>query len=92
MRAPSAGPPTSMSPPDPPGKQLRGREISPGEWPDLIARVEGTQLIIGGPGTGKTELLARRATHLINSEITPSDGVLGSVLLPGDRRPICGAA
>ena len=65
-----------MSPPDPPGKQLRGREISPGEWPDLIARVEGTQLIIGGPGTGKTELLARRATHLINSEITPSDGVL----------------
>ena len=65
-----------MSPPDPDGERLRGREISPADWPDLIARVESTQLIIGGPGTGKTELLARRAAHLINSEITSSDGVL----------------
>ena len=33
-------------------------------------------MIIGGPGTGKTELLARRATYLFNSGIALSDGVL----------------
>ena len=76
MPAPSAGPSTSMSQPDSPGQHLRGHGISPGDWPNLIARTEGTQLIIGGPGTGKTELLARRAAHLINSGIAPSDGVL----------------
>ena len=76
MPAPSAGPSISMSPPDSPEKDLTGHRISPGDWPGLIARTEGTQLIIGGPGTGKTELLARRAAHLINSEIAPSDGVL----------------
>lgn len=65
-----------MSPPDSPGQDLSGHRISPGDWPGLIARVDGTQLIIGGPGTGKTELLARRAAHLINSGVAPSDGVL----------------
>lgn len=54
----------------------RGQSISPGDWDDLVTRTEGTQLIIGGPGTGKTELLARRAAHLINSETTSSDAVL----------------
>lgn len=76
MPAPSANPSISMSPPDSPGQVLRGHSISPGDWPGLIARTEGTQLVIGGPGTGKTELLARRAAHLINSGFAPSDGVL----------------
>ena len=56
---------------------LRGQGISPGNWDDLVTRVEGTQLVIGGPGTGKTELLACRAAHLINSETASSDAVLG---------------
>ena len=54
----------------------QGGADSPGAWQDLVEGVEGTQLIIGGPGTGKTELLAQRAAHLINSEITSSDAVL----------------
>ncbi|MXY73345.1 MAG: ATP-dependent helicase [Acidimicrobiia bacterium] len=76
MPAPSANPSISMSLPDSPGQDPGGRRISPGDWPGLIARTERTQLIIGGPGTGKTELVARRAAHLINSGIAPSDGVL----------------
>lgn len=76
MPAKSAVPSTSMSPPDSPEEHMRGHGISPGDWPGLVARVEGTQLVIGGPGTGKTELLARRAAHLINSGIATSDGVL----------------
>ena len=55
---------------------LRAQPISADQWEEVVERVRGTQLIIGGPGTGKTELLARRATHLINSELTSSDGVL----------------
>lgn len=65
-----------MSPPDSPRRDLTCPRISPEDWSDLIARTDGTQLIIGGPGTGKTELLARRAAHLINSGIAPSDGIL----------------
>ena len=64
MRRPSVG-------------SLRGERISPGKWDDLVTRIEGTQLVIGGPGTGKTELLACRAAHLINSETASSDTVLG---------------
>ena len=76
MPAKSAVPSTSMSPPDSPEEHLRGHGVSPEDWPGLVARVEGTQLVIGGPGTGKTELLARRVAHLINSGVAPSDGVL----------------
>ena len=41
--------------------------VAPGDWADAIATVEGPQLVVGGPGTGKTEFLVRRATHLITS-------------------------
>ena len=41
--------------------------ISPEEWPDHIARTDGPQLIVGGPGTGKTEFLVRRAKTLIEA-------------------------
>lgn len=53
-----------------------GREVSPEDWKALVERPAGTQLIVGGPGTGKTELLAQRAAHLINSGIASSDAVL----------------
>ena len=55
---------------------LAGRPVSPGDWEALVGCPEGVQLVIGGPGTGKTELLARRAAHLINSETASSDQVL----------------
>lgn len=55
---------------------LRSKTVSSSQWDDLVIQSEGTQLIIGGPGTGKTELLARRAAHLINSQVALSDAVL----------------
>ncbi len=39
--------------------------VNPDDWPRAIADVEGPQLVVAGPGTGKTEFLVRRAVHLI---------------------------
>ena len=41
--------------------------IAPDDWPDYIANCEGPQLIVGGPGTGKTEFLVRRAAAIIDA-------------------------
>lgn len=44
----------------------------PHEWDAAIADTEGPQLILAGPGTGKTEFLARRVAHLIAAGHSPT--------------------
>ena len=39
--------------------------VDPSDWADAVLPAPGPQLIVGGPGTGKTEFLVRRAGHLI---------------------------
>lgn len=39
--------------------------VDPADWPRRVAPAPGPQLIVGGPGTGKTEFIVRRAIHLI---------------------------
>jgi superfamily I DNA/RNA helicase len=39
--------------------------VEPGQWDDAIAAVDGKQIVVGGPGTGKTEFLVRRVLQLI---------------------------
>jgi superfamily I DNA/RNA helicase len=41
------------------------RRIGPSDWESALADTEGPQIIVAGPGTGKTEFLVRRARHLI---------------------------
>lgn len=41
--------------------------VDPDEWAGIIARHDGPQLVVAGPGTGKTELLVRRAIDLVAS-------------------------
>jgi superfamily I DNA/RNA helicase/CRISPR/Cas system-associated exonuclease Cas4 (RecB family) len=41
-------------------------------WPEAIARTDGYQLIVAGPGTGKSEFLARRVAHLLEV-VTPRE-------------------
>ncbi len=60
----------------PTGEPLGGQSISPEDWDGLVGNIDGVQLVTGGPGTGKTELLARRAAHLINTADVSSDQVL----------------
>ena len=50
--------------------------IRPQDWPTAIADSAGAQIIVAGPGAGKTEFLVRRAAHLIDE----SD-LAGSALL-----------
>jgi superfamily I DNA/RNA helicase/CRISPR/Cas system-associated exonuclease Cas4 (RecB family) len=39
--------------------------IDPDGWTAALADVDGPQLVVAGPGAGKTEFLVRRALHLI---------------------------
>lgn len=52
----------------PPVEEIR---IEPHEWSDHVATTDGPQLVVGGPGTGKTEFLVRRVTALIDRDVDP---------------------
>ncbi|NIA24271.1 MAG: UvrD-helicase domain-containing protein [Gammaproteobacteria bacterium] len=54
---------------------MNEQRIDPADWPDAIRRAEGPQIVVGGPGTGKTEFLVRRAHHVLE------DGVRAENLL-----------
>lgn len=51
-------------------------QVNPEDWPAVIAEAEGPQLVVAGPGTGKTEFLVRRAIHLINERGVPPEQLL----------------
>lgn len=42
----------------------REHRIDPEDWPGAIAAADGPQIVVGGPGTGKTEFLVQRLLHL----------------------------
>ncbi|MFP3913958.1 MAG: ATP-dependent helicase [Actinomycetota bacterium] len=48
------------------------REVTPQlladdrDWDAAVSSTEGMQLVLAGPGTGKTQFLARRAAHLLS--------------------------
>jgi superfamily I DNA/RNA helicase len=52
------------------------RRIAPDAWDEPIAIVTGPQLVVAGPGTGKTEFLVRRALHLIDDGVRPDELLL----------------
>jgi len=52
------------------------RRISPSEWASVIEDTDGRQLVVGGPGTGKTEFLVQRAALLIERDAAPGDVLL----------------
>lgn len=41
--------------------------LDPADWPDALADTDGRQIIVAGPGTGKTEFLVRRVGQIIAS-------------------------
>ncbi|NIR34805.1 MAG: UvrD-helicase domain-containing protein, partial [Actinobacteria bacterium] len=53
------------------------------------ADVAGPQIVVGGPGTGKTEFLVRRAVHLVTRENVAPDRIL---VLSFGRRGVAGVS
>ncbi len=45
--------------------------VDPGGWDETISVTDGPQLVVAGPGAGKTEFLVRRALHLIAGGVHP---------------------
>lgn len=50
--------------------------VDPEDWPTAIADTEGPQLVVAGPGTGKTRFISDRVGHLVNSGLARPDEVL----------------
>ncbi|MEN8113251.1 MAG: ATP-dependent DNA helicase [Actinomycetota bacterium] len=48
--------------------------IDPADWDRWLPTPGHPQIVLGGPGTGKSEFLVRRAAHVL--EHSPGDGVL----------------
>ena len=59
------------------------QRVSPEDWPDVIADTEGLQIVVAGPGTGKTEFLVQRARHIISNGLARRDEI---VVLSFSRR------
>lgn len=49
--------------------------IDPGSWDIWVASPAGPQLIVAGPGTGKTEFLVGRVAHIVNAGLARRDEV-----------------
>ncbi len=50
--------------------------ITPDDWPRALADIDGPQLVVAGPGAGKSEFLTQRAAHLLDEEGLPASSVL----------------
>jgi superfamily I DNA/RNA helicase/RecB family exonuclease len=51
-------------------------QVGPEDWDAAVADTDGPQLVVGGPGSGKTEFLVRRARHLIEHREVHPDQIL----------------
>ena len=51
-------------------------QVGPEDWDAAVADTDGPQLVVGGPGSGKTEFLVRRARHLIEQRGVHPDQIL----------------
>ncbi|MEZ5175824.1 MAG: ATP-dependent DNA helicase [Acidimicrobiia bacterium] len=51
---------------------MHEERIGPNEWDRHVATVDVPQIVVGGPGTGKTEFLCRRICHAVRSGSDPT--------------------
>lgn len=61
--------------------------LHPDDWAGAISDTDGRQLLVAGPGTGKTEFLVRRVRHLVDTGLAkPSEVVVLSFSRRAGRR------
>lgn len=56
--------------------QFTEQRLAPDQWDAAIAETDGPQLVVAGPGAGKTEFLVRRAAHLVDGTGAPASSLL----------------
>lgn len=60
--------------------QTHGEEheirVGPDDWDQVIPAPDAPQIVVGGPGTGKTEFLCRRIVHSINEGTDPASMIV----------------
>ena len=52
------------------------RRLRPDEWEGAVTAADGPQLLVAGPGAGKTEFLVRRIAHLLDGRGISSSAIL----------------
>ncbi|HEY4607472.1 MAG TPA: UvrD-helicase domain-containing protein, partial [Acidimicrobiia bacterium] len=62
---------------------LRETRVEPGDWDRALGETDGHQIVVSGPGTGKTEFLVQRVSKIIASGMAGRDQV---VVLTFSRR------
>ncbi len=55
---------------------IRETRVEAGNWGSQVADTDGYQLVVAGPGTGKTEFLIERVSHIIRSGLAERDQIL----------------
>jgi superfamily I DNA/RNA helicase/RecB family exonuclease len=50
--------------------------LQPADWPGAIADADGHQIVVAGPGTGKTEFLVRRVEYLLENGVAHPSEIL----------------
>jgi superfamily I DNA/RNA helicase/RecB family exonuclease len=58
-----------------PRVSAREIRVDPRDWTDALADTDGPQLVVAGPGTGKTEFLVRRVATIIGSGTARRDQI-----------------
>lgn len=56
--------------------RFRKRRLDPSEWQEAITETKGPQLVVAGPGAGKTEFLVRRIAWLSDQHRVPGSAFL----------------
>lgn len=52
------------------------RRLRPEDWDGAVTQTDGPQLVVAGPGAGKTEFLVRRIAHLIDQRGVQNSAIL----------------
>ncbi len=55
---------------------IEERRLEPDQWGEELTQPDGYQLVVAGPGTGKTEFLVRRVVSIVESGQATRDQIL----------------
>ena len=66
----------SLPLPEPTIPGVSEARLGPDDWAPALADTDGRQVVVAGPGAGKTEFLLRRVRHLVTESDVAAPGIL----------------